>query len=63
MVRAATLLSLVLVAASAAGAGISGVASVTDGDTLKIGPERIRIHGIVAPESAQSCRAGGETWA
>ena len=56
-------LSLVLVAAIAAGAGISGVALVTDGDTLRIGSERIRLHGIDAPESAQSCRAGGKTWA
>ena len=62
MVRAAAFLSLVLVAAGAAGAGISGVASVTDGDTLKVGPERIRLHGIDAPESAQSCRASGKTW-
>ena len=51
MVRAAAFLSLVLVAAGAAGAGISGVASVTDGDTLKVGAERIRLHGIDAPES------------
>ena len=63
MLRAAAFLSLVLVAAGAAGAGISGVASITDGDTLRIGPERIRLHGIAAPESVQSCRAGGETWA
>ena len=63
MVRAAAFLSLVLVAAGAAGAGISGVASVTDGDTLRIGPARIRLHGIDAPESAQSCSAGGKTWA
>ena len=63
MVRAATLLCLVLVAAGAAGAGISGKASVTDGDTLRIGSERIRLHGIGAPESAQRCRAGGKTWA
>ena len=62
MVRAAACFSLVLVAASAAGAGISGVSSVTDGDTLRIGSERIRLHGIDAPESAQSCRAGGKTW-
>ena len=63
MVRAAAFLSLVLVAAGAAGAGISGVPSVTDGDTLRIGPERIRLHGIDAPESKQRCRAGGKTWA
>ena len=37
--------------------------SVTDGDTLRIGSERIRLHGIDAPESKQSCRARGETWA
>ena len=63
MARAAAFLSLVLAAAAAAGAGISGVASVTDGDTLRIGPARIRLHGIDAPESKQTCRAGGETWA
>ena len=64
MLRAAAFLSLVLVAAgAAAAAGISSVPSVTDGDTLRIGPERIRLHGIDAPESAQRCRAGGETWA
>ena len=63
MVRAVAFLSLVLLAAGAAGAGISGVASVTDGDTLRIGSERIRLHGIDAPESKQTCRAGGKTWA
>ena len=49
MLRAAAFLSLVLVVAGAAGAGISGVASVTDGDTLKVGPQRICFHGIAAP--------------
>ena len=47
MVRAAALLSLVLVAAGAVGAGIPGVASVTDGDTLRIGSERMRLHVLV----------------
>ena len=61
MVRAAPFLSLVLVAAAAGGTGISGLASPTVGDTLKIGPERIRLHGIDASESAQRWRAGGET--
>ena len=55
MVRAAAFLSLVLVAAGVAGAGISGVASVTDGDTLKVGAERIRL--------SRHRRAGVETWA
>ena len=29
---------------------------------FELGPERIRLHGIDAPESAQSCSAGGKTW-
>ena len=40
----------------------SGVPSVTDGDNLKIGAHRIRLRGFDAPESRQTCRAGGETW-
>ena len=52
LVRAAAFLSLLLVAAATAGAGSSGVTSVTDGDTLRIGSDRIRLHGIDAPESA-----------
>jgi endonuclease YncB( thermonuclease family) len=34
---------------------IEGRAEVTDGDTIKITGQRIRLHGIDAPESAQSC--------
>lgn len=45
-VRAAPFLSLALVAATAVGTGISGVVSVRDGDTLRIGSGRIRLHGI-----------------
>ena len=63
MVRAAAFLSPALAAAAVAGAGISGVPTVTDGDTLRIGSEPIRLHGIDAPESKRSCRAGGDTWA
>jgi endonuclease YncB( thermonuclease family) len=37
---------------------------VVDGDTLEIAGEKIRLEGIDAPESAQTCgRAKGGTWA
>ena len=46
----------------AAYAQLSGPASVTDGDSLKVSGHRVRLHGIDAPESAQTCRAGGKPW-
>lgn len=50
-------------AAAAGDARIIGTASVTDGDTLTIGPVRIRLHGIDAPEAGQTCkRANGRSW-
>ena len=40
-----------------------GVATVVDGDTLDIHGQRIRLHGIDAAESGQSCRsADGTPW-
>ena len=41
---------------------IIGTASVTDGDTIKIHGERIRLHGIDAPESGQMCIAQGREY-
>ena len=40
----------------------SGRASVTDGDSLEIAGQRIRLHGIDAPEWKQSCQADGRQW-
>ena len=45
-----------------AGGAFTGPARVIDGDTLDVGGVRIRLHGIDAPESEQSCLAGGRRW-
>ncbi len=39
---------------------IIGTASVTDGDTIEIHGQRIRLYGIDAPESGQSCEREGK---
>ncbi len=48
--------------ASPALADVAGVASVIDGDTIEVHGQRIRHHGIDAPESRQLCRRDGKTW-
>ena len=41
---------------------LSGLATVTDGDSIRIGGTRIRLHGIDAPERKQTCMADGQAW-
>ena len=38
---------------------ISGIAKVTDGDTIRIEEKKIRFYGIDAPEKKQQCK---KTW-
>ena len=43
-------------------AQLSGRASVTDGDSLKVAGRPVRLFGIDAPEGRQSCLARGKRW-
>lgn len=65
--RSACILSLAAAAwltltTATATADVSGRASVVDGDTIEVAGERVRLHGIDAPESRQLCSVGGSDW-
>ena len=53
---------VVAVVPMTAKADVVGPARVVDGDTLEITGTKIRMHGIDAPESKQSCLANGKTY-
>lgn len=50
---------LVLLASRVAAADLTGTPHVIDGDTIDIGGERVRLHGIDAPERSQTCSVTG----
>jgi endonuclease YncB( thermonuclease family) len=58
--RFAFLASLLLAFPAFAG-DITGTARIIDGDTIEAAGERIRLHGIDAPESKQTCEWPGKT--
>ncbi|WP_411974758.1 thermonuclease family protein [Sulfitobacter faviae] len=57
-------LTLSLATGSAGAQTVLGVVRVIDGDTFDLGGTRIRLHGIDALESSQTCETeGGQAWA
>jgi endonuclease YncB( thermonuclease family) len=64
MIRRLSVMALALGLAAAAPALVAGSARVVDGDTFSVGPERVRLWGVDAPESRQVCQnAQGEGYA
>lgn len=48
--------------ATSAQSELVGVASVIDGDTIEVQGEKIRLHGIDAPEASQRCKTNDIQW-
>ena len=61
--RTTALFAVLLLLPLTAAADITGKPRVIDGDTIAIAGQRIRLHGIDAPESKQTCLAEGRRWA
>ena len=59
---AAVLLAIAAGSSLPASADVIGQAQVVDGDTLQVAGERVRLYGIDAPESRQSCTLSGVGW-
>ena len=57
------LLLVLVVISSHAHADFTGKPRIIDGDTIAIAGQRIRLHGIDAPESKQTCSVDGREWA
>ena len=62
MIRLITAILAATLISAAALADITGKPRIIDGDTIEIAGQRIRIHGIDAPEAKQICRDQRGEW-
>lgn len=60
---AALLIAMVIGTQSPENKALQGVAQISDGDSLRINRQRVRLIGIDAPELQQNCVKQGEDWA
>ena len=60
--RTLIILSFFLSSASLSQTIIKGKAKIIDGDTIHIGKNKIRLHGIDAPETNQTCKIKEDIW-
>lgn len=59
---AALLFVMSLATIEPARSDVIGQARVIDGDTIQVSGEQVRLHGIDAPETRQSCTLSGVGW-
>jgi endonuclease YncB( thermonuclease family) len=62
MLRYAAVAVAFLLSTQPSCADVAGSATVIDGDTIIVAGERVRLHGIDAPELHQTCTAYGQEW-
>lgn len=62
LARGLALLLLSIATTSAAASPLAGTGRSIDGDSLMVGATEVRLHGIDAPELAQTCQRGGQPW-
>lgn len=60
--RVAALALILFVTSWPSEGGVEGKARVVDGDTLEVAGERVRLHGVDAPELDQPCERNGASY-
>ena len=62
MIKIISIMILTVVPSIVVSDEVSGSATIVDGDTLRIGSTTIRLYGMDAPETRQTCERAGNSW-